>query len=138
MEDSVGYSAFDFGGSIVGFEQLSRFALAEMEPNSPFYRLRSLEEESIEYIVVSPFEVCKEYEFQLGDDLKNELSVDRPDDVLVLSIVTLRKPFYRSTLNLLAPLVCNIRTGKGKQLILNGSAYAVNTPLFPPLQDRGE
>jgi flagellar assembly factor FliW len=136
---SVINQQFDFRGSIVGFEHLNGFVLSEMDPDSDFYLLRSVEEESIEYLVVSPFAVNRDYEFELMDEYKEELQITETDEVLVLAIITLQKPFFQSTINLLAPLVINIKNGTGRQVILNGSSYAVNASLFPQQQPgRGE
>ena len=136
---SVINQQFDFRGSIVGFEHLNGFVLSEMDPDSDFYLLRSVEEESIEYLVVSPFAVNQDYEFELMDEYKEELQITETDEVLVLAIITLQKPFFQSTINLLAPLVINIKNGTGRQVILNGSSYAVNASLFPQQQPgRGE
>ncbi|MDQ0116555.1 flagellar assembly protein FliW [Paenibacillus harenae] len=120
----------DFGKSIYGFEQYSLFRVEEVEESSSFCHVRSCEEPSIGFIVISPFDVYPEYEFQLNENLIEELGVDKADDVLVLSIVTVQKPFEKSTINLLAPLVINVKTGASRQVVLNGTNYTVNAPLL--------
>lgn len=130
MTTKLKRSNLNFNQRIIGFEDLQYFALEEMEYESPYYLLKSEEQDGIEFVVVSPFTVYSDYEFQLSEDLLQQLEVTEPEDVLVLSLITLQKPFVNSTINLLAPLVVNINKGIGMQLILNEFKYPVNAPLF--------
>lgn len=123
-------ATLDFGNSIYGFEQLSVFKIEAAASNSSFYELKSLEDENIGFIVISPFEVDSNYEFKLSEESIKQLKVEKAEDVLVLSIVTIQRPFERSTTNLLAPLVINIKEGIGRQVVLSGVSYAVNSPLL--------
>ncbi|MDQ0062038.1 flagellar assembly protein FliW [Paenibacillus harenae] len=123
-------ATIDFGESIYGFEQLSLFRFEATAPDSSFYLLKSLEDENIGFIVISPFEVDSNYEFKLSEESIKDLRVEKAEDVLVLSIVTILKPFERSTTNLLAPLVINIKEGIGRQVVLSGVSYTVNSPLL--------
>lgn len=123
-------ATLDFGKSIYGFEQLSVFKIEVTAPDSSFYLLKSLEDENIGFIVISPFEIDSNYEFKLSEESIKELKVEKAEDVLVFSIVTIQKPFERSTTNLLAPLVLNIKEGIGRQVVLSGVSYAVNSPLL--------
>jgi flagellar assembly factor FliW len=126
----------NFDGSIVGFERLRYFVLEKIEGDHPFFLLRSKEQEQIEFVVVSPFEIFKTYEFQLPDELSQALRIESPEDALVLCIVNVKKPFTESTLNLIAPLVVNVINGSARQIILNGTSYQAKTRLFP-VQGKG-
>jgi len=126
-----------FERSIVGFEHLRSFRLERVEADLPYSMLVSEEDEQFGFIVISPFDVYPDYEFSLPAQVKQEMRIEKPEDVLVLSIVTIRQPFSESTINLLAPLVLNVRTGAGRQLILQGTEYQVKASLFP-LRDGGE
>ncbi|WP_036717240.1 flagellar assembly protein FliW [Paenibacillus harenae] len=127
----------DFGGSIYGFEQFSYFKAEEIEAGSVFAHVQSVEESEIRFVVISPFDAYPEYEFQLNDQMIGELGIAQADDILVLSIVTVKKPFELSTVNLLAPLVINIKTGVSRQVVLNGVNYSVNMPLFSSRTEGG-
>jgi flagellar assembly factor FliW len=124
-------STLDFGSSIYGFEELGQYKFEEMDSTNAFCLLKSVEDDNIGFVVISPFEVNPTYEFKLSEETIQELGIEQADDVLVLSIITIQRPFEQSTVNLLAPLVVNIRTGAGRQVVLNGVPYSVNTPLFP-------
>jgi len=67
----------------------------------------------------------------LPDSAQQSLEIEDADDVLALSIVVIPHENPRaSTINLLAPLVFNINNKKGAQVILTGSDFKVDYPLF--------
>lgn len=131
MEGTFSVDKLDFGNSIVGFEQLRYFDLDKIEGDNPFFVLRNKEDGNIEFVVVSPFEIERQYEIKITGELKQELQIKSPEDVMVLCIVTVHKPFTESMLNLIAPLVINVKNGMSRQIILNGSAYQARSKLFP-------
>ncbi|WP_051318192.1 flagellar assembly protein FliW [Cohnella thermotolerans] len=131
MQPEINLSNIDFNGSIFGFESLRYFALEKVEGNHPFFLLKSKEREEFEFVVISPFEVDQKYEFQLTEDLARELRIESPHDVLVFSIMNVRKPFEESTVNMIAPLIINVIHGLARQIILNGSPYQAQSRLFP-------
>lgn len=133
----MGQRRIDFDHSIVGYEQLQYFRVEEMDAQTPFCLLQSEEDPNVGFIIVSPFDMYKEYEIDLSEELIAKLNVNEPEDVIVLSIVTVRRPFIQSTMNLLAPLVVNVKSGEGRQFIMNGNQYSVQAPLFPE-QNGGE
>lgn len=137
MDQTLSIGKLDFGNSIVGFEQLRYFHLDKLEGNNPFFILRNNEDASIEFVVVSPFEIYRQYEIEISNELRQELRIESPEDVMVMCIVTIHRPFTGSTINLLAPLIINARNGMSRQIILNGSAYQARTRLFPA-QSEGE
>lgn len=131
MNPSLHIGELDFGSSIMGFETLRYFHLEKLEGNHPFFVLRSKKESRVEFVVISPFETYKDYEIEISDELKQELGIEVPQDVMVLCIVNVKKPFEQSTINLLAPLVINVTNGVSRQIILNGSGHQARAQLFP-------
>ena len=79
---------------------------------------------------LSPFEIYSEYEINLNDETIKELQIDKPEDVLFLSIITLGKTLETSTMNLQAPLVINIKNNLGNQYIMQNSKYETKHPLI--------
>lgn len=130
---SLHEKVIDLQGTVLGFKHLQQFVYEQVAENSPFGYLRSLEDETIGFVVASPFDFFKNYEFKLEDADKTKLSLDRAEDALVLGIITLQEPFRRSTMNLIAPVVINIGNMMGCQVVLPpNSEYKTKTRLFPP------
>ncbi|MCP3776253.1 flagellar assembly protein FliW [Paenibacillus sp. MZ04-78.2] len=126
-------------GSILAFEGLNEFTFNCIEGSDLAY-LSSVDDEKIGFVVATPFEYFKDYAFELNKDDVARLGLKSEQDVLILSIVTLKDPFQDSTMNLLAPLVINMKKLKGLQIILPPSyEYDIKTPLFPKQrQESGE
>jgi Uncharacterized protein conserved in bacteria len=134
LKDTV----IDLAQGIVGFEQLRYFRAVEVGPGSIFGMLQSEEDPNVGFVVVSPFDVYDDYEFKLSDEIIEGLDIKQPEDIIVLSIITVSPKFKESTLNLVAPIVINLSSGKGRQFILDTARiYSIHAPLFPR-QEGGE
>lgn len=119
-----------FEKGIPGFEHLREFSILDVEDNEQFKIIQSIEEENISFVVANPFEIYKEYMIDLNDEIIKELDIQNSEDVLVLSIITLGKTLEKSTLNLKAPLIINIKNNLAKQLILQSEKYETKHPLI--------
>lgn len=118
-----------FKKGIPGFEEYKYFRLSNIENNKNLKMITSKDDLNIGFVSISPFEVKKDYEINLSDEIINELNIEKPEDVLVLNIITLGKTLETSTVNLKAPLIINIKNNKGKQLILQDDKYKIKEPL---------
>jgi flagellar assembly factor FliW len=119
-----------FNKGLPGFESLKDFILFSVEENDLFSILHSTENEEVGLVVVSPFSVVNDYEFKLSDNKTQELGINSPEDVLVLSTVTLSSKVEDITANLKAPIIVNIKAKLGEQIILDNDGYKVKHPLF--------
>ena len=117
-----------FEKGIPGLEKYREFEIHQVESNEKFKQIISIEDSNIGFIAISPFEIKKDYELNLSDDVIKELQIDSPKDVLVLSLITLGKTLEKSTVNLKAPVIINIKNNKGKQLILQDDKYNIKEP----------
>ena len=119
-----------FKKGIPGFDKLEKFILVPAEENSLFGILQSIEDTDIGIVVVSPFNVCENYEFDIDDDKMSELNIKDNKDVLVVNTVTLNSKLENITINLKAPIVINTNDNIGEQLILDNVDYPIKYPLF--------
>jgi len=131
MTEHVTGNIFSFRGSILGFEQYDQFQVVPVNEDEPFLYLQSCEDQNIGFLITSPFWIVKDYEFEISDADRKLLDIQTQDEIIVFSIVTIREPFKNSTINLLAPLLANIRTKAGKQIVLPTKYnYSTQTSLF--------
>ncbi|MFT8313954.1 MAG: flagellar assembly protein FliW [Clostridium sp.] len=119
-----------FKKGIPGFQDLKKFVLFPAEENDFFSVLHSVEDNNIGFIVVSPFNVKKDYEIELNDAVLKDLDIKEEKDVLIFNTVTLSSEVSKITSNLKAPIVINIKTKLGEQIILNDEKYEIKYPLF--------
>lgn len=123
-----------FNKGLPGFENLRKFILFGVEDNDIFSILHSIEDETTGLIVVSPFSVDKNYEFNLEEEIVSYLKINNPSQVLVLNTVTLNSSIDNITVNLKAPIVINTELKLGEQVILDNEKYQVKHPLFSKVE----
>ena len=119
-----------FSHGLPGFETDQEYIYLHSE-DSVFGCLQSCQQTETAFIVVSPFVVCPDYDFQLPEAKQEKLGLTKLEEVLVLAIVTIPpgKP-EEATVNLQAPIVINTKAKKGAQLILSESGYPLRCKLW--------
>ena len=119
---------FEFG--LPGFPELQKFVLLSLDADLPLAVLQSTDEAQVGFVVAYPFVFKKDYAFEISDEDKNDLQIDKEEDVVAYSIVTLKESFPESTLNLLAPVIINSTKKLGKQIVLqDNAAYPLRFPI---------
>ncbi|UUV14874.1 flagellar assembly factor FliW [Clostridioides difficile] len=115
---------------ILGFENLKEYELLDIENEDILKEFNSTEEDCIGFIVVSPFEIIKEYEIVLNQETIEKLEVKSPNDIMLLNIITVGQTLEESTVNMKAPIVINVRNNCGMQIILQDEKYSIWHPLL--------
>lgn len=119
-----------FKKGLPGFKDLTKFVIFHIEENEIFSVLHSVENNNIGFVVISPFNVKKDYEVELSDSVLQKLNIKEEKDVCILSTVTLNSQVSKITSNLKAPIVINIKDRLGEQIILNDDKYEIKYHLF--------
>lgn len=130
MQEYSNEDILTFKKGIPSFEHLTKFIVFTVEENEMFRVLHSIEDENVGFIVTSPFDVLKDYEINLKDDLIKRLNIGKSEDVIVFTTVTLNSKVEEITTNLCAPIVINVKNKLGEQIILNNEKYLIKHPLF--------
>lgn len=123
-------TTFQLPEGLLGFEEIKELTLIPVDVpfDATFYELRS-PEEGIGFIAVDPFKIESNYAVALDEDTLEKLEVEASEDVIVLSLVTLKKSLDTSTTNLKAPLVFNLRNKKAMQWVHTSTDFSVKHPL---------
>ncbi len=122
---------FNFVLPVVGFEELSKFVLLEHNTDSMFKWLQSVESPHFAFPIVSCANLSMDYVIDLPDSAVEALKVESVDDLLVMNIASIPSSDPSgATINLLAPLIFNIKNKLAGQIILSGSGYEVSCPIF--------
>ena len=119
-----------FKKGLPGFKELKNFIIFPLESNDAFSILHSVEDIEVGLVLVSPFTIALDYEFKIPDTSIKELEIAKPEDVLVLTTVTLSSNIEKITTNFKAPIIINIKGKLGEQLILDNDKYKIKQPLF--------
>lgn len=118
-----------FESGIPGFEDEKKFVLLDIDENIIFQILQSVETKNLAFFVVNPYLLFEDYSIKLNDSIIETLEINEEEDVAVLSIMTLKEPFTKSTVNLKAPLIINLKNNRGKQYILNDDTYSMRVAI---------
>lgn len=112
---------------IVGFEELSGFALLPLEP--PLYLLQSVEDPTVGFVVMDPTVVDPGYGIEVSQEERALLAMVGDDRPECWCIVTLTMDGSPSTANLRAPIVVNPNSRLGSQVILQDGQRQVRHPV---------
>ncbi|GAA0782684.1 flagellar assembly protein FliW [Hathewaya limosa] len=119
----------EFPKGVLAFEHLKKFIKFSIEGNEIFQVLHSIEDPATGFVVASPFFVNNNYELRLSDSTLERLKIDSPENVLVLGIVNVNSDMKKTTINLRAPVIINIKEKLGEQIILGTEKYKIKTPI---------
>lgn len=114
-----------FENGIPGFPNLRKFILLARESDNPIHWLVSLENEFVAFPIVNPWIVCVDYSLNLSHLDIQELNIENQSDLNIWAILTIKDDPSQATINLLAPIVVNLKNRKAKQIIQEESNYSV-------------
>lgn len=111
-----------FPEGIPGFNELREWELVALPGVEPFHWLRATEKQGLKLLVVEPHLVVVGYTPTLSRADQHRLGLSAESPPLILTIVTLWDD-SSVTVNLKAPLVINVRSMQGAQLVLDGQDW---------------
>lgn len=120
----------EFPQAVPGFPEDKEFVIFPLGEDSPFIVLQSVNNEKLAFITIEPGNYLKDYEFEISDELAEKLKIEKNEDLLVLSIATIKGDIKNMTINLAAPVIINLKEKLGKQVILDEDHYPVKYRLF--------
>ena len=121
-----------FPSGLVGFPAIQQFVVLDVTEDCHYQWFQAIREPDLAMVIIDIHIIDPEFRAQISDEGLAELGMTETDPVLIMAVVTIPagQP-EQATVNLRAPLVVNLRTRKGKQLILHESI-----PLrFPLISD---
>jgi len=127
FEDGV---LLTFPKGLLGFEKLTTYRLVEPRDAYPLKFLQSAESETVSFICIDPAAVKRDYEVPLGQEEAEALSLESPEDAMILTMVVVPEDPRHMTTNLAGPLVVNVKTRQGRQIILNSEKYPLRFPVL--------
>jgi flagellar assembly factor FliW len=114
---------YNFPQGIPGFEDKTRFIMLQPDESVPLTFMQSVEEGDLAFIVTNPFVFFPDYAFDLPEVVEEEMGMKSEADVMIFSMISILPPNDQFSLNLLAPIVLNIRDQIGKQIVLQKTNY---------------
>jgi flagellar assembly factor FliW len=110
---------FEFQEGIIGFPDLTRFALIEDKEREPFQWLQSIGTSELAFVVIEPRWFLPDFNEEISSDIISQMGVDRPEDWKVLVIVTIPDEATKMTANLKGPIIFNPKERKATQIVID-------------------
>ena len=120
----------EFSNGIPGFERCKGFGLIEVEDESPFLRLLSLDEPQLGFVLLNPLLIWPDYDPNIGRDELGQLGIEKIEQLAIFCIVTMSEDPNKVTANLQGPIYLNSETKQAKQMILVDDRYGTKHPLI--------
>jgi flagellar assembly factor FliW len=126
---------------MIGFPKLTHFSLIVDEEKKKkkinIMWLQSMDDPDIAFPVVDPHSVKKDYAPTVNEEIVAPLGEMREDDTFVLVTVTVPRKVEDFSVNLKAPVVINMDTLKGVQLIVEDD-YPIKYKVYESLRNQKE
>ena len=119
----------DFPWGLPGFSHLRVFLALSLAEQPSFVWLQSVEDPKIAFPAADPWAVFPDYDPRLPGYATETLQIAGPEDFTVLCIVVVTKDAAEMTMNLMAPVIVNLKTRRARQVMLENSSYSVRAPL---------
>ena len=120
---------FDLPWGLPGFADLRRFVLIEVAGQNGILWLQSIEDTNVALPLASPWTFFDDYDPRIPLYAQAALGLENPEDFVIYCVLVAPRDGRPMTMNLLAPLVINIKTYVGRQVTLEDARYTVNAPL---------
>ena len=131
-----------FEKGLIGFEDCKRYTIiynTEKEKEASIMWLQSLDNAKLALPIMKPELVCETYDPIVEDELIDTLGEDIQNaELLVVVTVTVPSDLTKMTSNLKAPIIINVDTRKGIQLIADNEDYLVRFPIYDLLNEKRE
>jgi flagellar assembly factor FliW len=116
-----------FPWGLPGFPDCQRFLALTVGAGTVLW-LQSLDDLKVALPVADPWQFFPEYEPRLPSFARLSLALDRAEDFAVLA-VTIIPEEGEATMNLMAPIIVNLRTRVARQVTVEGEEYSMRTPI---------
>ncbi len=118
-------------GGLIGFGESTEFLMVPSKPGSPFSWLQSAQDPSLAFLIADPAAFFEDYDPEISDFDANQLGLMSGADfgIFVTSAIPVGEP-KKATANLAAPILINLDTKRGKQVVLDNEAYTMRHPIF--------
>ena len=125
---------FHFPQGLPAFEDFKNFVFAINPDTSPFVFMHSLNPGGLTFVCMDPFLADPQYAPRISGADQEFLRITKPESLMILSIVTVRKDARETSTNLQAPLAINIESSIGKQIMCDGQSYPVRFRIWDALE----
>ena len=119
-----------FPSGIPGFEKNTQFVIVSIPEYAPFEWLVCIDGSQLRFAIINPLLFAPDYTPKIIKEQIEDLSIEKPEDLLLYAIVTIRDNPLDSTANLTGPIIINRQKKLGKQVITDDDRYTTREPIL--------
>ena len=124
-----------FPEGIPGFPESKRYLLmSESADEDMFFWLQSIDEGDVAFTLMDVYKVLPDYDPKVEEEQMAELGEISDTPLLIYNIVVIPDYIRHMRVNLRAPVVINLNTGLGKQVICDNDDYSIRFMIFEELE----
>ncbi len=128
MTDEI--RAIEFEEGIPGFPYVTRFVLMDIVEDGAFQTFQAVDDPVVSFVVAVPWLFFPDYAPVLTDVDQQGLDIEHQEDAVVFCPVTVDVEASKAYMNLVAPFVVNIRTMRGRQIVLTDEELPLRAELL--------
>ena len=110
---------FQVKSPILGFEHIKSYELKEL--NQFFIKLQSMDDDT-SFTAINPY-ALRNYEFEIPTYYQELMDINDKSELRIYNIMVVSTPIETSTVNFIAPIVCNMTNMTLSQIVLDAWAY---------------
>ena len=108
---------------LLGFPQCRQFIILPYDDELPLCWLQSAEDPGLTFLALEPHLFFTDYEVVLSDGDAAALELESAERAALLALLTVSREATAITADLAGPIVINIATRRGKQVVLDDARY---------------
>lgn len=119
-----------FPAGIPGFENNKEYVLIQVPDYAPFEWLVCIDGTKLRFAVLNPMLFRPDYNPNMNKEQLEDLNIEKPEDILIYSIITISDNPAESTANLIGPVIINKTARLGKQIVIEDERYTTREPIL--------
>jgi len=126
----------NFPKGILGFEQLHKYVILQRDDSEPFRWLQSLEDPNLAFVISNPAFFFPNYKIEMNLRELEDIECFEDSTLETYVIITIPNDISQMSANLQGPLLINVDSNLGKQVVLVNSPYTIQHYIMDELEKR--
>ncbi|MBE2984808.1 flagellar assembly protein FliW [Campylobacter sp. RM9344] len=110
---------FSVKSPILGFEHIKTMEIIELDKF--FVKLQS-KDDNTSFTMINPF-ALRDYDFEIPTYYEELMQIKDSSELKIYNIIVVSLPLETSTVNFIAPIVCNMDNMTLSQIVLDAAVY---------------
>ncbi|MGP1486177.1 MAG: flagellar assembly protein FliW [Campylobacter sp.] len=110
---------FEVKSPILGFEHIKSYELIELDQ---FFVKLASKDDNTSFTMINPY-ALRNYEFEIPTYYQELMDINDNSELRIYNIIVVGTPLETSTVNFVAPVICNMSNMTLSQIVLDAYGY---------------